>query len=78
MARGTKWKVRAELGCGLLCVGAVFMATGCDRIEGLVAVARTAAGESLSETIGDAIGGVVDTTIGGTLGGLLGNSDGGG
>ena len=74
MAKGMKWKVRAQLGCGLLCGAAAFMATGCDQAEGLIAVVKTAAAESLSETIGDAIAGVVDTTIGGALGGLSGGS----
>lgn len=66
-----------EAGIRTCLYGSMFLATGCDQLEGLVAVARTAAGAAVSETITDTIGDIVGTSIGDNLGGVLPGSGGG-
>ncbi len=73
MTTRKSWNAPVRLCCGLVAMGTAFTATGCDDVEALVAVARTAAGQTIAENVSGAIGDAVDGAIGGGLGDLLGN-----
>ncbi len=61
-----KWPARA---CWtLLVVGSLSLATGCDQLEGVTGVAKSAVRDSVASTIAGLVSGVLDSTVGGLLG----------
>ena len=57
----------SKLGFATLLLGVIAMGTGCDAVDGMMAVARATATQSVTEAVTGVIGGTVDGILGNVI-----------